>query len=205
MNDLSIGDDFWQCSLSSLPVPTMLSIRITMMFLSKDHLLSNLDVFLFQEERQDRDKLIPKAPKSMMQAKLTSLYGNSIGKPDNQRKTSVNNQDRASDECIIVERSHGFGFGTKRTHAETSSLANDGEVKADGAPSGFVSAKIKLVDLSMTITSLRVILTLQSLIFRTVLYYPLLMLTTISLALGNGCKKKTRINRVTKFMSFSTE
>nr|AJW67350.1 FIGL1 [Arabidopsis thaliana] len=91
-----------------------------------------------------KEMLIPKAPKSMMQAKLTSLYGNSIGKPDNQRKTSVNNQDRASDECVIVERSHGFGFGTKRPHAETSSLANDGEVKEDGAPNGFVSAKIKL-------------------------------------------------------------
>lgn len=128
-----------------------------------------------------------------------------MAKPDNQRRTSMNNHlDRASDECVIVERSHGFGFGTKRTHAETSSLTNDGEIKADGAANGFVSAKIKLVDLSTSITSLRVILTLQSLIFRTVIYYPLQMLITISLALGNGCKTKTRINRVTKF-SFSTE
>ncbi|XP_019085946.1 PREDICTED: fidgetin-like protein 1 [Camelina sativa] len=96
------------------------------------------------EERQDTDKLVSKAPKSMMQAKLTSLYGHSMAKPDNQRRTSMNNIDRASDECVIVERSHGFGFGTKRTHAETSSLANDGEIKADGAANGFVSAKIKL-------------------------------------------------------------
>ncbi|XP_010514399.1 PREDICTED: fidgetin-like protein 1 [Camelina sativa] len=96
------------------------------------------------EERQDTDKLVSKAPKSMMQAKLTSLYGNSMAKPDNQRRTSINNLDRASDECVIVERSHGFGFGTKRTHAETSSLANDGDIKADGAANGFVSAKKKL-------------------------------------------------------------
>ncbi|EOA25231.1 hypothetical protein CARUB_v10018544mg [Capsella rubella] len=97
------------------------------------------------EEQQDTDKLSPKAPKSMMQAKLTSLYGNSMAKPDNQRRTSMNNLDRASDECVIVERSHGFGFGTKRTHAETNSVTNDGEIKADGgAANGFVSAKIKL-------------------------------------------------------------
>lgn len=69
-----------------------------------------------------------------------------MAKPDNQRRTSMNNQDSASDECLIVERSHGFGFGTKRAHAETSSLSNDGEIKADGARNGFVTAKIKLVD-----------------------------------------------------------
>ncbi|KAL1210119.1 ATPase family AAA domain-containing protein FIGL1 [Cardamine amara subsp. amara] len=96
------------------------------------------------EERVDTHKLIPKAPKSMMQAKLTSLYGNSMAKPDNQRRTSMNSQDSASDECVIVERSHGFGVGTKRAHAETSSHSNDGEIKADGATNGFVTAKIKL-------------------------------------------------------------
>ncbi|CAA7046531.1 unnamed protein product [Microthlaspi erraticum] len=96
------------------------------------------------EERLDTHKLIPKAPKSMVQARLTSLYGNNMGKPDNLRKTSVNNQEGASDDCVVVERSHGFGFGTKRAHPETSSLANDGETKADGAASGFVTAKTKL-------------------------------------------------------------
>lgn len=116
----------------------------------------NIDVFLFQEERLDTHKLIPKAPKSMTQARLTSLYGNSMGKPDNQRKTSMNNQESASDECVVVERSHGFGFGTKRAHPETSSLANDGDLKADGAASGFVTAKTKLVEGSLTNPSFRV-------------------------------------------------
>lgn len=102
-------------------------------------------MFLFQEERLDTRK-IPKASKSMMQARLTSLYGNSMARPDNPRRTSTNNQDSASDECVIVERSHGLGCGTKRAHAETSSLANDGEMKADGAVNGFVTAKIKLVE-----------------------------------------------------------
>lgn len=108
-------------------------------------------MFLFQEERLDTHKLIPKASKSMVQARLTSLYGNSMARSDNPRRTSTNNQDSASDECIVVERSHGHGFGTKRAHAEISSLENDGEMKADGAANGFVTAKIKLVEGSLTI------------------------------------------------------
>ncbi|CAH8388432.1 unnamed protein product [Eruca vesicaria subsp. sativa] len=97
------------------------------------------------EERLDARKFIPKASKPMMQARLTSLYGNSVVKPDNQRRASVSNQDSVPDECVIVERSHGGGFGTKRAHAEISNLTNHGEVKEDGAAAnGFVSAKIKL-------------------------------------------------------------
>lgn len=97
------------------------------------------------EERLDARKLIPKASKPMMQARLTSLYGNSMVKPDNQRRTSVSNQDSTTpDECVIVERSHGGGFGTKRAHAEISNFSNHGETKEDGAANGFVSAKIKL-------------------------------------------------------------
>ncbi|VVB14216.1 unnamed protein product [Arabis nemorensis] len=96
------------------------------------------------EERLDTHKQIPKASKSVVQARLTSLYGNSMARPDNLRKTSTNNQDSASDECVVVERSHGHGFGTKRARAEISSLENDGEMKADGAANGFVTAKIKL-------------------------------------------------------------
>ncbi|ESQ32767.1 hypothetical protein EUTSA_v10003791mg [Eutrema salsugineum] len=96
------------------------------------------------EERLDTRKLIPKASKPLMPARLTSLYGNSMAKPDNQRRNYMNNQDSASDECVIVERSHGVGFGTKRAHAEISSLTNDGEMKADGVANGFVSAKTKL-------------------------------------------------------------
>ncbi|CAN8266288.1 unnamed protein product [Cochlearia groenlandica] len=95
------------------------------------------------KEMEER-KFIPKASKTLMQTRLTSLYGNSMAKPDNQHRTSMNNQDSASDECAIVERSHGVGFGTKRAHAEISSLANDGEGKADGATKGFVTAKTKL-------------------------------------------------------------
>lgn len=94
-------------------------------------------------ERLDARKLIPKASKPMMQARLTSLYGNSMVKPDNQRRPSVGNQESTSEECVIVERSHGVGFGTKRAHAEISNLTNHGE-KEDGAANGFVSAKTKL-------------------------------------------------------------
>lgn len=107
--------------------------------------IMNLVCTCFQEERLDARKFIPKASKPMMQARLTSLYGNSMVKPDNQRRTSVSNQDSTPDECVIVERSHGGGFGTKRAHAEISNFSNHGETKEDGAANGFVSAKIKLV------------------------------------------------------------
>ncbi|KFK33635.1 hypothetical protein AALP_AA5G039300 [Arabis alpina] len=96
------------------------------------------------EERLDMRKLIPKPSKSMVQARLTSLYGNSMARPDNPRRTSTNDRDSGSDDCVVVERSHGHGFGMKRAHAEISSLENDGEMKADGAANGFVTAKIKL-------------------------------------------------------------
>ncbi|CAH2045256.1 unnamed protein product [Thlaspi arvense] len=96
------------------------------------------------EDRLDTRMFIPKASKPLMQARLTSLYGNSMGKPDNPRRTSVNNQGSASDECAIVERSHEVGFGIKRAHAEISSLTNHVEMKEDGAGNGFVSAKTKL-------------------------------------------------------------
>ena len=107
-------------------------------------------MYLFQGERLDARKLIPKASKQMMQARLTSLYGNSMVRQDNQRRPSVSNQESTSEEFVIVERRHGVGFGTKRAHAEISNPTNHGE-KEDGAANGFVSAKTKLVKGSLII------------------------------------------------------
>ncbi|CAN8253749.1 unnamed protein product [Cochlearia groenlandica] len=104
--------------------------------------IMNIVVFVFQEAGSDTRKFIP--PKPMMQAKLTSLYGNIMAKRDTQCITSMNNVDSAPDECVVVERSHGVGSGTKRTRAESNNLSDDGERKADGSANGFVTAKTKL-------------------------------------------------------------
>ncbi|KAH0852327.1 hypothetical protein HID58_090857 [Brassica napus] len=107
------------------------------------HSHSNRKGIKEMEERLDARKLIPKASKPMMQARLTSLYGNSMVKPDNQRRPSVSNQESTSEECVIVERSHGeMDARQKRgsTGAPNSSLSPQGENNASargyGARSG---------------------------------------------------------------------
>ncbi|XP_010528165.1 PREDICTED: fidgetin-like protein 1 [Tarenaya hassleriana] len=96
------------------------------------------------EEQLDKRKFIPKASKSMTQTKLTSLYGDTITRLDGLPKNSLNKQANGSDECIILERGHGHGFGIKRAHADTSSPTIDEETKTDGPARGFVTAKAKL-------------------------------------------------------------
>ncbi|PSR87483.1 Fidgetin-like protein [Actinidia chinensis var. chinensis] len=97
------------------------------------------------------DKLGTKTSKVMTQAKLTSMYGNSISKANSSPpcKSFLNLRSISSEDCPIKEkthsyhslpkdrgiptfskvedeeRAHGNSFGTKRTHMETKSPRNE--------------------------------------------------------------------------------
>ncbi|KAG8384966.1 hypothetical protein BUALT_Bualt04G0173100 [Buddleja alternifolia] len=112
-----------------------------------------------------------KTSKTLMQAKLTSLYGSSSR--ENNRSFM---KDRISEDCVVIEknysshnspknhylstiskteedkRAHGFSFKTKRLHRETISPRNDNvkspsgneEADIDASSNGFVTARAKL-------------------------------------------------------------
>ncbi|KAG5527045.1 hypothetical protein RHGRI_028089 [Rhododendron griersonianum] len=102
------------------------------------------------------DKIGSKTSKVLVQAKLTSIYGNSISHANNSppSKSSLNSKSNSSEDCTIIEkahsyrnlpkgqgistfssveeeeRAHGSSNGTKRTHKEFSSPRNENIIKS---------------------------------------------------------------------------
>ncbi|KAL6960424.1 Fidgetin-like protein 1 [Sarracenia purpurea var. burkii] len=92
-----------------------------------------------------------KTSKVLTQAKLTSMFGNSISRVNNSLpcKSFLNSKSNISEDCTIIEKTHSFhnlpkgqdisafskgeeeerphgnSFGTKRTHLEISSVRNE--------------------------------------------------------------------------------
>lgn len=111
-----------------------------------------------------------KTSMTLVQAKLTSLYGNG-SKDDNKSFMG----EKISEDCVVIEKDYsshnyrrytkpeeeegarGISFKTKRLHKETSSPRNDNmkspsggeEAEVETSSSGFVTARAKLVCASL--------------------------------------------------------
>lgn len=118
-----------------------------------------------------------KTSKTLIQAKLTSLYGN--GSKENNQSFM---KDKISEDCVVIEKNYsshnypqnhsmstitkveeeeearGVSFKTKRLHRESISPRNENvkspsgseEADVDASSNGFVTARAKLVCTSFT-------------------------------------------------------